>query len=58
MYFAYRDSLMTGRLNELEARLDKLSSDNQPSGEHGLILFTHFLILAYLTRRFRINQYM
>ena len=41
MYFAYRDSQMTGRLNELEDTIERLTSatsDDQPSGEYGLML--------------------
>ena len=37
MYFAYRDSQMTGRLSELEARVQELMTSStdasQPSGE-------------------------
>lgn len=42
MYFAYRDSQMSARLNELEDQVEKLMASpteaNQPSGDHGLML--------------------
>ena len=41
MYFAYRDSQMTGRLNKLEDTIERLTSgsnDDQPSGEYGCLM--------------------
>ena len=57
MYFAYRDSQMIGRLNELEAQVQELMSSSstdtsQPAGEFSLIVgswFMHILLEAFKT---------
>ena len=52
MYFAYRDSQMTGRLNALEDTIERLTSgSDQPSGEYGCLIvhgscFLHTCILT------------